>query len=545
MSAFNRGDRDSEKGYASICAGMGKRMFPVMIPEKTDISRLPYGAWTEEELVRVAGDGDGAACMELVLRALDSRNEDNLHHWETPWALYMLADKWLAKAVALKQPGALFVKELIFGKHNGELNYREMAGYEEFMSAVVQGDAVLCRIGFYCDEAYDPDRKWSRELLKEMERKADAGEEAAQALYAKLPMLAREGDEGWEDQLGRKAKWLESQAERGDLDAMYEWLMLCPRPRLKPDDIDRFFRYYVKLINTGYAATNENLLWAGFPFPCREFNLLAATFPETDFGTLYDWGQKKALERGSALVMKRFHLMTDPQDSAIVQQRQNAFRLLNLGFYNVFYTINPEEASAMMLNVQPLAQQGNPAILYMLAKAYESEYGNIVIQDNKKALELFQKALVPLVPLSGNRLFRIDRMIDEIKVEILRCRLRLAEDDAEWEDIFTTCMALYERSTDKKSETFMRLCGLLGYMHETGRGTSRDYRKAVMFYEQDACFEASRNALGELYEAGLGVEKDIEKAVRLYVEAADEGYPPAKENLKRLGRDSYGSPIVE
>lgn len=86
----------------------------------------------------------------------------------------------------------------------------------------------------------------------------------------------------------------------------------------------------------------------------------------------------------------------------------------------------------------------------------------------------------------------------------------------------------------------------LGNMYFEGKGTAKNYKEAVKWFEKaaeqgepDSIFH-----LGICYAEGLGVDKNINKAIDYFFKAADLGWRPALEvirqnNLKRFPSNPF------
>lgn len=79
---------------------------------------------------------------------------------------------------------------------------------------------------------------------------------------------------------------------------------------------------------------------------------------------------------------------------------------------------------------------------------------------------------------------------------------------------------------------------LLGTLYEAGRGTEKDYMKAMEWYlkaaEKD--YAQAQYHLGQLYEKGLGVKQNDIKALKWYQKAADKGDLDGIAALKAMKR---------
>lgn len=79
---------------------------------------------------------------------------------------------------------------------------------------------------------------------------------------------------------------------------------------------------------------------------------------------------------------------------------------------------------------------------------------------------------------------------------------------------------------------------LLGNLYETGRGTKKDYMKAMEWYLK-AADKGDADApyhLGHLYEKGLGVKQNDEKALKWYQKAAERNSESGIKAMKALQR---------
>ena len=82
----------------------------------------------------------------------------------------------------------------------------------------------------------------------------------------------------------------------------------------------------------------------------------------------------------------------------------------------------------------------------------------------------------------------------------------------------------------------------LGYLYESGRGVSQDYKEAAKWYRK-AAEQGNANAqcnLGVLYFCGYGVSKDYNEAAKWYRKAAEQGLASAQSNLGILYENGYG-----
>jgi TPR repeat protein len=90
----------------------------------------------------------------------------------------------------------------------------------------------------------------------------------------------------------------------------------------------------------------------------------------------------------------------------------------------------------------------------------------------------------------------------------------------------------------------------LGYVYESGYGTTWSYRDAIAWYRKaaDAGSPLGMYHVGVLYETGgdnlsstfeLGARKDRQQAISWYRKAAQLGEQCAKDALNRLGESSW------
>jgi hypothetical protein len=73
----------------------------------------------------------------------------------------------------------------------------------------------------------------------------------------------------------------------------------------------------------------------------------------------------------------------------------------------------------------------------------------------------------------------------------------------------------------------------LGLMYQKGRGTPKDSRKALVWYQKAAeqGHVLAENNLGVIYAKGLGVPQDYRQAIYWYEKAAEQGDAVAQWNL--------------
>ncbi len=96
-------------------------------------------------------------------------------------------------------------------------------------------------------------------------------------------------------------------------------------------------------------------------------------------------------------------------------------------------------------------------------------------------------------------------------------------------------MALYERAvTAGVSESLVQL----GAMYAEGRGTGRNYGRAIDYYQRaiDAKTPGAYTNMGVLYEGGRGVPRDRNKACEYWREGSALGDEVAARNLRRSCR---------
>lgn len=126
----------------------------VELPVAGYVSRLPLEGLTELELSERAMAGDGDACLMMAQYLIKRENRPS---YELTWREKQETDKWLDRAIALKRPGAEFVKNFlteswIFRKNNvrGGVVYvgekpdtKKTPGRPEFMECLKKGDYLL------------------------------------------------------------------------------------------------------------------------------------------------------------------------------------------------------------------------------------------------------------------------------------------------------------------------------------------------------------------------------------------------------------------
>lgn len=82
----------------------------------------------------------------------------------------------------------------------------------------------------------------------------------------------------------------------------------------------------------------------------------------------------------------------------------------------------------------------------------------------------------------------------------------------------------------------------LGRAYATGRGVEKDERQAIEWFQSAALqgHPEAQDRMGALYEAGLGVPRDLERARDLYEQAAEAGFAPAQVHLGTLYENGSG-----
>ena len=79
----------------------------------------------------------------------------------------------------------------------------------------------------------------------------------------------------------------------------------------------------------------------------------------------------------------------------------------------------------------------------------------------------------------------------------------------------------------------------VGYMYDHGQGVPQDITEAAKWYLKAAegGNAKAQYRMGLFYATGTGVDKDVKEAEKWYKKASFQGFPPAKEALKRLQKN--------
>ncbi len=243
LSEEKREEIDREKSVLrgeirDIGERFGKGTLPLHAVEKPDLAKLPLTGWTEKELMAAAENGGSAACMELTFRWLS--NEYN----QTSWAVYSQVNKWLSLAKDKKHPGAEFLWNFLLtpiGSQNRAESgnpYRNIPGFDEFNRLLDEGDEVAYKIMMvlYAGEKIS-DEEWLKNAYRNLGRKAEEGDRAAQRHYVIWSCInddygdgceekAKAGHESGQEREKRemRRKWFDQLCEEGNMEARYYWL---------------------------------------------------------------------------------------------------------------------------------------------------------------------------------------------------------------------------------------------------------------------------------------------------------------------------------
>ncbi len=84
----------------------------------------------------------------------------------------------------------------------------------------------------------------------------------------------------------------------------------------------------------------------------------------------------------------------------------------------------------------------------------------------------------------------------------------------------------------------------LGVIYMKGRGITRDYKKALKWFEKAAGqgHTGAQTRIGDIYAAGRGVKRDYREAARWYRSAAEHGNPKAQYSLGLMYINGDGVP---
>ena len=112
-----------------------------------------------------------------------------------------------------------------------------------------------------------------------------------------------------------------------------------------------------------------------------------------------------------------------------------------------------------------------------------------------------------------------------------------AFDNGDYVDAFTILLPFADKGEVKAQAA-------VGFMYDTGQGTTQHFEKAVKYYTPaaEAGDAKAQFCLGVMYYDGRGVEQDFAEAVRWWRLAAEAGMEDAQINLGEMYANGNGVP---
>lgn len=275
---------------------------------RADVSRLPLCGLSEKEVAERALAGDGDACLKMV----QSQFSHKIHG--ISWRGRHEADKWLDRAVSLKRPGAVFLKNLIaealvfqksrIGSNGIEfvghgMDVKKISGYADFEKCLKKGDYPIYKTFslIFLSEDMSQEREWVRKALLKGAREGSANCQRDLALlvfeggtyfswHSRIKADIRKEKKRWTALLKwlpgsweknvmaglfscnvidadrtpamkeyrEAARYARQAARQGDLEGMYLWIRcgITSQERFTPEEWNDVFSYSRLLFESGY-----------------------------------------------------------------------------------------------------------------------------------------------------------------------------------------------------------------------------------------------------------------------------------------------------
>lgn len=190
-----------------------------------------------------------------------------------------------------------------------------------------------------------------------------------------------------------------------------------------------------------------------------------------------------------------------------------ADRDINRGYSVIYhYPVTQDDYRIALKWYQQAAQRSDPIAMATLGDLYAEGRG--VAADKKAALRWYELAVA-----HGITEIQLGSGFQQIKAEQETRQLHI-----------------------KAEQGDARAQSRLGWLYQTGRGVTRNYKTAIAWYRL-AAEQGNAQAqfrLGWMYQTGHGVARDYEAAIAWYRLAAGQGHADAQHNLDAIyleGRD--------
>lgn len=518
--APERGDVVTPPASASRSLPNGAMTPPLPMPlrkmpqeQQKWLEALPRSAWSTEELLHAALQGDDLAVAELAYYWTSRRKlaAANPGHPAAPWQSD--AEHWSAHWMAAWKSGrsyGVLASRLEENASLGELMANR--AWSELMQASAreaEGDAVRDSLKTVAAVlAQSANSRTSRALnaawrqgMETLREAARHGKRGAAARYRELVELKGSASERRE-----AAELLQKASRAGDVAAMRMLAAASPA-----DVANRLRARAIDLGDVGAMRAELAALPPGSESAARLRRQLAA---RGDLEELMRSAEEILSMPGGAERTSRLPEAEKYLKRASEQGLGRATMLLCRLYEGAFGgQASPEKACLAARNM--VEAHYAPGYLKM-AEYKERGYGNCS-RDLAEVYALIEAAARSRMPGA--------------LVEWARVLLRGIGTDP---DPASAAHILdYVRSVAPETPS---LNFYLGYMYETGVGKARDLGKALRYYTAGATQGDSRamNNLASMYEAGVGVAADRDKALELYERAAHLGNEDGKANYARL-----------
>lgn len=171
--------------------------YQVKLPVSVDISRLPLEGLTIREIADRALSGDGDACLKMVQGLCSGKAHGAM---DLTWREKYAVEGWLNRAIVLKRPGAVFIKNFLKEVRDVQLSRIRTNGtvvvgpipgasslpeYADFENNLKEGDFLLYRTAACLLGAVEFPEAYSL-IHKTLLRKAEQGDASAESNLAEL-----------------------------------------------------------------------------------------------------------------------------------------------------------------------------------------------------------------------------------------------------------------------------------------------------------------------------------------------------------------------
>lgn len=486
-----------------------------------DLKKLSRDGWSTEELIKAAEQGDFAATMELA-RFWSLINESGEHVSPETLEARHWSRYWLKKATASDHPAPKLYLEaadlsddVIDDTDSLPLKFKTLVA--ECNKLALEGDmeAIEALSLFLPLPSDDVINKWYEPIRK----KAGEGNLHAKATLAEALIFGHATNESF---LKEGLKYAKEAAEEGSPSGMKTYGQALVLDLSDTGEAHKGLEWLNKAADLGHIDAMQVLLMtmhnesdAAGPgevdqISKREAELVKMLCDRGQLNILVSEGMR-LIESGEA-----------PQEGLrMLDRAANMGSFIALDALAKYYQDNgyyvPSNLEKAVGYAQRLADMNAATGILRLAGYYERGQG--VKKDETKAYELVLKA---------RELGLANAIVEQARM-ILQGKGTGAP--AAPKEAFAMVKKLSEEIDPPTSLYF-----LLGYMYESGLGTSIDYNAAFEQYTRgaEAGDTRSMNNLASMYETGLGTEKDVQQALKWYAEAARLGNEDAAANHTRL-----------